>query len=87
MPPPIPHPPFFFLPGSAETDARPRPSQKWGLVPAWVKSPDQNPHHTINCQKETLFTGTGMWAALRDKKRCVIIAQGFVCPKVWFAPR
>lgn len=52
---------------------------KWGLVPSWMnRRPDYATMlKTINCRADSLATGTGMWASLRGRKRCVVVAQGF----------
>lgn len=54
-------------------------SMKWGLVPFWTK---RNPDYgslmrTINCRDDSLIENRGMWTSMKQKKRCVIIAQGF----------
>ena len=54
-------------------------SMKWGLVPFWTK---RNPDYatimrTINCREDSLSTPGGMWASMKGKKRCIVIAQGF----------
>ncbi|KID62729.1 DUF159 domain protein, partial [Metarhizium hybridum] len=54
-------------------------SMKWGLVPFWTKrNPDyQTLMRTINCREDSLSTPGGMWASMKNKKRCIVIAQGF----------
>lgn len=54
-------------------------SMKWGLVPFWTKrSPDyQTLMRTINCRDDSLSTPGGMWASMKNKKRCIVVAQGF----------
>ncbi|KHN98663.1 DUF159 domain protein [Metarhizium album ARSEF 1941] len=54
-------------------------SMKWGLVPFWTKrNPDyQTIMRTINCREDSLSTPGGMWASMKSRKRCVVIAQGF----------
>ncbi|GAB0138488.1 hypothetical protein EsDP_00006723 [Epichloe bromicola] len=54
-------------------------SMKWGLVPFWTKrSPDyQTLMRTINCRDDSLSTPGGMWASMKSKKRCIVVAQGF----------
>ncbi|EFY91568.1 DUF159 domain protein [Metarhizium acridum CQMa 102] len=54
-------------------------SMKWGLVPFWTKrNPDyQTIMRTINCRDDSLSTPGGMWASMKNKKRCIVIAQGF----------
>ncbi|CAM1501137.1 Fc.00g102990.m01.CDS01 [Cosmosporella sp. VM-42] len=54
-------------------------SMKWGLVPFWTK---RNPDYgtimrTINCRDDSLSTPGGMWASMKTRKRCIVIAQGF----------
>ncbi|TWU71973.1 hypothetical protein ED733_002025 [Metarhizium rileyi] len=54
-------------------------SMKWGLVPFWTKrNPDyQTIMRTINCREDSLSNPGGMWASMKNKKRCIVIAQGF----------
>ncbi|KAG6013737.1 hypothetical protein E4U54_006379 [Claviceps lovelessii] len=54
-------------------------SMKWGLVPSWTKrSPDyQTLMRTINCRDDSLSNPGGMWTSMKNKKRCVVLAQGF----------
>lgn len=54
-------------------------SMKWGLVPFWTK---RNPGYgslmkTINCRDDSLASPGGMWASMKGRKRCVVVAQGF----------
>lgn len=54
-------------------------SMKWGLVPFWTK---RNPDYpsvlkTINCRDDSLASAGGMWASMKARKRCVVVAQGF----------
>jgi putative SOS response-associated peptidase YedK len=54
-------------------------SMKWGLIPFWTK---RNPDYgsvmkTINCRDDSLIENKGMWTTMKQKKRCVVIAQGF----------
>ncbi|KAF9764415.1 hypothetical protein IL306_002817 [Fusarium sp. DS 682] len=54
-------------------------SMKWGLVPSWTK---RNPDYgsmlkTINCRDNSLSTPGGMWASMKARKRCIVVAQGF----------
>lgn len=54
-------------------------SMKWGLIPFWTK---RNPDYasmlkTINCRSDSLSTPGGMWASMKARKRCIVIAQGF----------
>ncbi|KAH6899609.1 hypothetical protein B0T10DRAFT_468189 [Thelonectria olida] len=54
-------------------------SMKWGLVPSWTK---RNPDYgtmlkTINCRSDSLSTPGGMWASMKARKRCIVVAQGF----------
>jgi len=54
-------------------------TMKWGLVPFWTK---RNPDYgslmkTINCRDDSLLENKGMWTSMKQKKRCIVIAQGF----------
>ena len=54
-------------------------SMKWGLIPFWTK---RNPDYksmlkTINCRDDSLIENRGMWTSMKNKKRCIVIAQGF----------
>jgi putative SOS response-associated peptidase YedK len=54
-------------------------SMKWGLVPFWTK---RNPDYasimrTINCRDDSLSSPGGMWASMKGRKRCIVVAQGF----------
>ncbi|ODA83030.1 hypothetical protein RJ55_01539 [Drechmeria coniospora] len=54
-------------------------SMRWGLIPFWTK---RNPDYgtmmrTINCRDDSLSTPGGMWASMKARKRCIVIAQGF----------
>lgn len=54
-------------------------SAKWGLIPFWTKrSPDySNMLRTINCRDDSLAQPGGMWNTMKQRKRCVVIAEGF----------
>lgn len=73
-------------------DAQPKDSQiqptkfkyelkamKWGLIPFWTKrSPDYSSMlRTINCRDDSLIENKGMWNTMKQRKRCIVIAQGF----------
>ena len=54
-------------------------SMKWGLVPFWTK---RNPDYgsvmkTINARDDSLATKGGMWNTMKQRKRCIVVAQGF----------
>ena len=54
-------------------------SMKWGLIPFWTK---RNPDYgtvmrTINARDDSLASKGGMWSTMKQKKRCIVIAQGF----------
>ncbi|MCJ1251616.1 hypothetical protein MMC30_008851 [Trapelia coarctata] len=77
--------------GEAEGPSAPAPTEpveetryklqamKWGLVPFWTKrNPDYgNVLKTINCRDDSLAENRGMWTTMKQKKRCVVVAQGF----------
>ena len=54
-------------------------AMKWGLVPFWTK---RNPDYgslmrTINARDDSLAAKGGMWNTMKQRKRCIVIAQGF----------
>lgn len=54
-------------------------SMKWGIVPTW---PKRHPKYNrsvkiINCRDDSLSNRGGMWAPLKTRQRCIILAQGF----------
>ena len=54
-------------------------SMKWGLVPFWTK---RNPDYasmmrTINARDDSLANKGGMWNTMKQRKRCIVVAQGF----------
>jgi len=52
---------------------------KWGLIPFWTKrSPDYGSlMRTINCRDDSLIENRGMWNTMKQRKRCIVVAQGF----------
>ncbi|KAM3425001.1 hypothetical protein BST61_g6971 [Cercospora zeina] len=52
---------------------------KWGLVPFWTKrQPDYGSQlKTINCRDDSLIENRGMWNTMKQRKRCVVVAEGF----------
>jgi len=54
-------------------------AMKWGLVPFWTKrNPDyRSVMKTINARDDSLAAKGGMWSTMKQKKRCVVVAQGF----------
>jgi putative SOS response-associated peptidase YedK len=54
-------------------------TMKWGLIPFWTKRrPDYGSMmKTINCRSDSLAENRGMWNAIKGRKRCVVVAQGF----------
>ena len=54
-------------------------AMKWGLIPFWTKrSPDYGSMlRTINCRDDSLIEPRGMWNTMKQRKRCIVLAQGF----------
>lgn len=54
-------------------------AMKWGLIPFWTKrAPDYGSMmRTINCRDDSLIENKGMWNTMKQRKRCIVIAQGF----------
>ena len=52
---------------------------KWGLVPFWTKRPPDygSQLRTINCRDDSLTENRGMWNMMKQRKRCIVIAEGF----------
>ncbi|KAG6816422.1 hypothetical protein H0H87_006159 [Tephrocybe sp. NHM501043] len=51
-------------------------TMKWGLVPHWSKYEDKT-LNTINARSENLVSIGGMWASVKGRKRCAVLAQGY----------
>ncbi|KAJ2903546.1 uncharacterized protein MKZ38_009671 [Zalerion maritima] len=54
-------------------------SMRWGVIPSWTKrKPDYSSMlKTINCRDDSLASPGGLWASMKGKKRCIVLAQGF----------
>ncbi|CAG8980560.1 hypothetical protein HYALB_00002558 [Hymenoscyphus albidus] len=54
-------------------------SMQWGLIPFWTKrTPDYGSMmKTINCRDDSLIENRGIWTTMKQKKRCIVVAQGF----------
>lgn len=52
---------------------------KWGLVPFWTKRPPDygSQMRTINCRDDSLMENRGMWNTMKQRKRCIVVAEGF----------
>jgi hypothetical protein len=52
---------------------------KWGLIPFWTKrKPDYGGlMRTINCRDDSLMESRSMWTTMKQRKRCIVVAQGF----------
>ena len=52
---------------------------KWGLIPFWTKRPPDysSQLRTINCRDDSLMTSGGMWNTMKQRKRCIVVAEGF----------
>ncbi|CAK3750409.1 Hypothetical predicted protein [Lecanosticta acicola] len=52
---------------------------RWGLVPFWTKRPPDygSQMRTINCRDDSLIENRGMWNTMKQRKRCVVVAEGF----------
>ena len=54
-------------------------AMRWGLIPSWTKrNPDtRTMTRTINARAEALANTGGMWSVMKQRKRCIVVAQGF----------
>lgn len=61
-------------------------AMKWGLIPFWTKrAPDYGSMmRTINCRDDSLIENRGLWNTMKQRKRCLVLAQGFY---EWLKPR
>lgn len=52
---------------------------RWGLIPFWTKrEPDYaSKMRTINCRDDSLIENRGMWNTMKQRKRCIVVAEGF----------
>ena len=52
---------------------------KWGLIPFWTKRPPDygSMMRTINCRDDSLIENRGMWNTMKQRKRCIVVAEGF----------
>jgi putative SOS response-associated peptidase YedK len=50
-----------------------------GLVPSWRKPPSDyaSTLKTINCRSDSLAQSSGLWHPIKQRKRCIIPAEGF----------
>lgn len=50
-----------------------------GLIPFWTKrKPDYGTVlRTINARDDSLAQSGGMWNTMKQRKRCIVVAQGF----------
>lgn len=63
---------------TAETKYRLQ-AMKWGLIPFWTKrAPEYGGMlKTINCRDDSLAQSGGMWNTMKQRKRCIIVCEGF----------
>ncbi|CCU77151.1 DUF159 domain protein [Blumeria hordei DH14] len=54
-------------------------TMKWGIVPSWSSknSATGTSPTLINCRDDSLAENKNIWASLKSKNRCVVLAQGF----------
>lgn len=54
-------------------------TMKWGLIPSWSKRSlsYSDIMKAINCRSDSLSQPGGMWASMKKRKRCIVIAEGF----------
>lgn len=54
-------------------------SARWGLIPFWTKRPPDyaSQMRTINCRDDSLAQNGGMWNTMKQRKRCIVVAEGF----------
>ncbi|KAK5731136.1 hypothetical protein LTR15_001074 [Elasticomyces elasticus] len=73
-------PPTHEVDGMATKEVRYElKAARWGLIPFWTKrAPDYSSQlRTINCRDDSLAQSGGMWNTMKQRKRCIVIAEGF----------
>lgn len=55
-------------------------TMKWGLIPHWNKSAASD-SKAINVRSENLVEGSSQWVKIKGKRRCAVVAQGYVLRK------
>lgn len=73
------HPPSSPVSSTKQPTKYKLQSAKWGLIPFWTKrSPDYGSMmRTINCRDDSLLENRGMWTTMKQRKRCIVVAEGF----------
>lgn len=52
-------------------------SMKWGLIPTWVKDPNQAQYKMNNARSDTMLTKASYKRPLEKGQRCVLLVDGF----------
>ncbi|CAG8456655.1 10349_t:CDS:2 [Funneliformis caledonium] len=52
-------------------------TMKWGLIPSWTKGKPEFSKLIINCRDDSLKDGKSMFNSMKNRKRCVVVADGF----------
>lgn len=54
-------------------------TMRWGLVPSWTRQTlgYSLPRMPINCRGDSLSLPGGIWATMKSRQRCLVIAQGY----------
>ncbi|RIA97476.1 hypothetical protein C1645_732438 [Glomus cerebriforme] len=52
-------------------------TMRWGLIPSWTKTNPEFSKLIINCRDDSLSNGKSLFNSMKNRKRCIIIADGF----------
>ncbi|GBC09521.1 hypothetical protein RclHR1_08940006 [Rhizophagus clarus] len=52
-------------------------TMRWGLIPSWTKTKPEFSKLIINCRDDSLSDGKSLFNSMKNRKRCIVIADGF----------
>jgi len=52
-------------------------TMRWGLIPSWIKTKPEFSKLIINCRDDSLTDGKSLFNSMKNRKRCIVIADGF----------
>ncbi|CAI2162340.1 13704_t:CDS:2 [Funneliformis geosporum] len=52
-------------------------TMRWGLIPSWTKEKPEFSKLIINCRDDSLKEGKSIFNSMKNRKRCLVVADGF----------
>ncbi|RGB38783.1 hypothetical protein C1646_691502 [Rhizophagus diaphanus] len=52
-------------------------TMRWGLIPSWTKTKPEFSKLIINCRDDSLTDNKSVFNSMKNRKRCIVIADGF----------